>query len=312
MVDPLEFTGERFTPECVREIRYEHLHRYALATELVAGAAVLDAACGEGYGSQLLARRADTVIGVDLAADAVAHAAARYRAGNLSFQVADCCALPFRDAQFDAVVSFETLEHVADQERLLAEFRRVLAPGGFLAISSPDRAIYSDRLGNRNPYHVRELYLHELQALLATYFPAVRLLGQRLGFHSLIWPLGDEDGSGGARSPGVVVQREGGESVSQRTVPAGDPVYFIALCAARAEHLPVAADAVWLFDDDAESVYHHYHHEIRKNMQAGELLQERDRRIEALEKALDVAHAGSPDSPTAARRPWWRRLFDRS
>ncbi|HET9189593.1 MAG TPA: SAM-dependent methyltransferase, partial [Rudaea sp.] len=70
----LEFTGERFTPECVREIRYEHWARYAFALELARGKRVLDAACGEGYGSAMLAGAAASVLGVDIAADAIAHA----------------------------------------------------------------------------------------------------------------------------------------------------------------------------------------------------------------------------------------------
>ncbi|MCW5579095.1 MAG: class I SAM-dependent methyltransferase, partial [Dokdonella sp.] len=77
---PLPFTGERFTPECVREIWYEHWHRYAFARGLVAGKRVLDAACGEGYGSALLAAVAGSVTGVDVDADAIAHARARYGA----------------------------------------------------------------------------------------------------------------------------------------------------------------------------------------------------------------------------------------
>ena len=67
MSDNLSFTGERFTPECVREIWYEHWHRYALAARYAAGRRVLDAACGEGYGSALLARHAKDVVGVDKA-----------------------------------------------------------------------------------------------------------------------------------------------------------------------------------------------------------------------------------------------------
>ncbi len=307
MADELEFTGERFTPECVREIRYEHVHRYALAAELVRGKVVLDAACGEGYGANILAGEAKSVTGVDISADAVRHAMARYRADNLEFEVADCCALPFADGRFDAVVSFETLEHLESQEALLAEFRRVLKPEGFLVISSPDKAIYTDRLQNRNPFHVRELYREEFERLLAGRFPAIHFLGQRLGFHSLIWQL---DTSADGPAPRVVVHRESetGSGVSRLSGPGGDAVYLVALCAAEAQFLPETGAGVWLFDDAADSVYRHYHHEIRKNMQAGRILEQRDREIEALRAASGFRTSGEPDRETAS---WWRRLLAR-
>ena len=128
MTSELEFTGERFTPECEREIWYEHLHRYAFAAQWVRGARILDAACGEGYGSALLAEAAESVTGVDIAPEAIEHARRRYgHLRNLRFEVADCTQLPFNDDEFRQVVSFETLEHLAEQEALLAEFRRVLA-----------------------------------------------------------------------------------------------------------------------------------------------------------------------------------------
>jgi len=141
MSKPLEFTGERFTPECVREIWYEHIHRYAFAGELVRGKRVLDAACGEGYGAAQLARTAQSVMAVDISDETISHAQRRYRAENLEFRVADCCKLPFHDDEFECIVSFETLEHLEDQAGLLKEFRRVLAPDGFLLISSPDKAV---------------------------------------------------------------------------------------------------------------------------------------------------------------------------
>jgi len=93
----LEFSGERFTPECVREIWYEHVHRYVLAAEVVAGRRVLDAACGEGYGSHYLAGLAKHVTGVDISPQSITHASARYQAANLSFLQADCRSLPFPD-----------------------------------------------------------------------------------------------------------------------------------------------------------------------------------------------------------------------
>ena len=78
----ITFTGERFVPGCAGEIAYEHWHRYAFARQFVAGKRVLDAACGEGYGSALLASVAASVVGVDIDAPAVAHAAERYGDGE--------------------------------------------------------------------------------------------------------------------------------------------------------------------------------------------------------------------------------------
>ena len=151
MSGPLEFTGERYTPECVREIRYEHVHRYVFARELVKGRKVLDAACGEGYGTALLAETATSVTGVDVSAAAIAHARKRYQHANADFVESDCLSMPFEDGEFDCIVSFETLEHLEEQESLLAEFRRVLKADGFLLVSTPDRAIYTDITQSRAP-----------------------------------------------------------------------------------------------------------------------------------------------------------------
>ncbi|MGB5290998.1 MAG: class I SAM-dependent methyltransferase, partial [Lysobacterales bacterium] len=91
MSDSLEFTGERFTPECEREIWYEHYHRYALASRWCIDKHTLDAACGEGYGSSMLARSAASVEGVDISPEAIEHARQRYgQQQNVNFQVADC------------------------------------------------------------------------------------------------------------------------------------------------------------------------------------------------------------------------------
>jgi len=306
--DKLEFTGERFTPECVREIWYEHMHRYVLAGELVRGRSVLDAACGEGYGAQYLAEHAAHVTAVDISPETIAHAAARYPSGNLVFQVADCLALPFQDGQFDSIISFETLEHLKDQAQLVREFRRVLAGNGFLMISSPDKAVYSDRMKSENPFHQRELYRQELEDLLATEFPAVTLLGQKLGFHSMIWPLAEQSAGGHAKIAGQMefaLHRDRDGVTSPLPDPGGDAVYLIAVCAAEEKFLPALDQRLWLFDDAKESVYQHYQHEIRKNMQAGSILQNRDEEIEALKAMIREARQKSG-------RPWWRRLFSGS
>ena len=292
MSNPLEFTGERFTPECVREIWYEHFHRYVFARELVGGLKVLDAACGEGYGTALLSTAAASATGVDISEKAVEHARARYPSERLEFLVSDCLELPFDDDEFDCVVSFETLEHLDDHQGLLTEFRRVLKPGGFLLLSSPDKAVYSDQQQNRNEFHVRELYRDEFEALLRAHFPAYHLWGQKLLFQSAIWSLDAQ--------AGVSFHQENGGEVVRFSQPCHDPVYFMALCAADAACLPAIKRGLSLFDDAGESVYGHYYHEIRKNMAVGELLAEKERELADLKLALEKNQAGSS---------WWSRLL---
>jgi SAM-dependent methyltransferase len=276
----LEFTGERFTPECVREIAYEHWHRYGWAARLVQGKRVLDAACGEGYGSHLLSQAASRVIGIDLDEGAIEHARRRYGSDNLEFLSADCTRLPLSDDSVDVVVSFETLEHLAEQDQLLAEFRRVLAPEGFLLLSSPDRKTYSDESGYANPYHVRELYRDELESLLQRHFPAWKLFGQKLMFVSAVWSL-DETG----HTDWLTAIDE---QVQPSPQPLLKPLYFMAVAAAERQHLPKVSP-VSLFGDQQESVYAHYNEEIRKHIQAGHLLAERDAEIAELRARLERA-----------------------
>lgn len=146
----LESTGERFLPGMEGAIEVEHLHRYILACELARGRDVLDVACGEGYGSNLLAGVARSVVGVDIADSAVAHARAQYTRQNLRFVQGDCALLPLEDASVDLVVSFETIEHHDQHEAMLAEIDRVLRPGGSLIISSPNKKTYSDTPDTHN------------------------------------------------------------------------------------------------------------------------------------------------------------------
>ena len=194
MASDITFTGERFVPGCAGEIAYEHWHRYAFARQFAAGKRVLDAACGEGYGSALLGAVASSVVGVDIDASAIAHASECYGEGagegaRVRFVTGSCSALPLPDASVDAVVSFETIEHLdaADQPKMLAEFARVLKPDGLLVISSPNKRLYSDARGYVNEFHRHELYRDGLAALLASSFPAQSWYHQRVTPWSAIW-----------------------------------------------------------------------------------------------------------------------------
>ncbi len=295
----LAFTGERFTPECVREIWYEHVHRYALARQVAGGKRVLDVACGEGYGSAIIAPAARTVTGIDISSEAVRHARLRYGLlPNASFREGDATRLDLGDERFDLVLSFETLEHVEAQDDLVAGLAAALAPGGCMMISSPDKANYSDATGYRNEFHVRELYRDELSALLSRHFRVVRLYGQRLMFHSVMWALS------GQRGPALAQTALADGRFDSEAHPA--PMYYLAVCAQNEADLPTLPNMA-LFSDAAESVYQHYQHEIRKNMQAGALLAARDAALAAAAQALADANAriDTLEAERAARRRLW-------
>ena len=131
---PLPLDGERFVlGEMYGNIELELRHRYLFASQFVSGKAVLEIACGEGYGSALLAKSARRVTGVDIAEVAVEHARQRCQAENLEFVTGSCAAIPLGDGAVDVVVSFETIEHHAEQETMMREINRVLRfPGGCL------------------------------------------------------------------------------------------------------------------------------------------------------------------------------------
>jgi hypothetical protein len=136
------------------------------------------------------------VTGVDLSSAAVEHAQREYATlANARFIQASCTRMPLADASIDLAVSFETLEHIAEQEAFLEELARVLTPEGVLVLSCPNKREYTDKRKFVNEFHVKELYRDELAALVAKRFAAADWYGQRPTFYSLIAP---ERGEGAA------------------------------------------------------------------------------------------------------------------
>lgn len=187
--DQLDATGERFTTELRGKIAEEHLHRYALAGQLAAGKIVLDIACGEGYGTNLLSTVAKQVIGVDIASEAIAHAKAKYTQANVNFRLGSCQKIPVDDNSIDLAISFETIEHVEEHDLFLTELKRVLKPEGMLIISSPNKENYSDHANYDNPYHLKELYFHQFSELTKKYFKQTAYANQSHSKYSLISTL---------------------------------------------------------------------------------------------------------------------------
>jgi ubiquinone/menaquinone biosynthesis C-methylase UbiE len=181
-----EWTGERLETFIFSELTIEHLHRYALAIELATGKNVLDIACGEGYGTNLLASKATHVSGMDIDKATIEKAKAKYDKKNISFTESRVEKISANDNEFDLVASFETLEHLSDQASMLKEIKRVMKQGGLLIISTPDKKTYADQRGYKNPFHAKELYYDEFVALVKSVFNHVRVYNQQITHSSLI------------------------------------------------------------------------------------------------------------------------------
>ena len=154
-----------------------HVKRYEFALPLCRGKEVLDAGCGVGYGTALLAQEAERAVGVDIDAEALAYARERYRGANVEFRRMDLLDLDFADASFDVVCSFEAIEHLADRDAFLAGAARVLRSGGALVVSTPRAERTTERPSN--PHHRVEYSREDFEALLRRHFRHVELYGQR-------------------------------------------------------------------------------------------------------------------------------------
>jgi SAM-dependent methyltransferase len=186
-VPPLELTGERTLPDVPEENYWyrRHVAVYEWIAEQCAGMRVVDLACGEGYGSDLLARSAAEVTGVDANPEAFEHARARYRRRNLQFQrglVEDF------DQEVDAVVFLQTIEHIHEPGALLERISQI-APAAY--ISTPNRLTLAPPGAEKsdNPWHLREYDARQYRDLLEPHFRSVEILGlfhaRKLRVHEL-------------------------------------------------------------------------------------------------------------------------------
>lgn len=174
----LVLTGERTLPGIAHENYWFRRHEvvYRWVAPWCAGARVVDAGCGEGYGAALLADVATGVVAVDYDPTVVAHVRATYP--RVTAVRGDLQRLPARDGAAEVVVTLQTIEHLHDQPGFVAECARVLRPSGTLVVSTPNRLTFSPgRDTPLNPFHTRELTAAELAELLAPHFTVSRMLG---------------------------------------------------------------------------------------------------------------------------------------
>jgi ubiquinone/menaquinone biosynthesis C-methylase UbiE len=156
-----------------------HKRDYEEAARLVRDRSVLDLGCNNGYGSRILAGACRRVTAVDISEAAIADAIRRFGDLGINFQWVDGITLPFQDGTFDAVVSFQVIEHVDEPDGYLSEIVRVLGPEGQAIFTTPNKAIRLDPgMAPWNKHHIQEFTHQELRDLLASYFTRVRIRGQ--------------------------------------------------------------------------------------------------------------------------------------
>jgi SAM-dependent methyltransferase len=212
--------SERFVPDQDqgRLIEVEHVSRYLWAAQAANGRTVLDAGCGTAYGSRLLAEGgAREVVGVDIA-QAVLDAVTPGMPDSVRLQAGDLRKLDREDDSFELVVCFEVIEHLADPNTVLDELARVLAPGGLLLVSSPNRGVYQPG----NPHHLHEFTPGELEAALIARLSQVRLVRQSDYVTSAVLSDATLGQGGGAAMDDVALHK-------LATSAPGDEIYTIAM-----------------------------------------------------------------------------------
>ncbi len=264
---------ERFENSDSFEAWYEHWHRYHWIAPLLKNKTVGDLACGEGYGAALISQQAKKVFGVDIDGHTIEKAQKKYVTHpHLSFLQADLLNTSLEDDCLDAVVSFETLEHLSEQEAMLKEFKRVLKPGGLLVISTPDKNVYSDQ-SHHNHHHVKELTATEFKALIEQHFAHQVYFGQKLHLGSTIEIENNHD-------PGKRGQLyiEHGKEFNP-TFQQANPMYMIAIASDSAANISEINASNSNLNDYNGALLKHYKQQMDR-------LQDADIRIPELERQL--------------------------
>ncbi|MFB9757509.1 class I SAM-dependent methyltransferase [Ectobacillus funiculus] len=184
MVIRLEWTGERIIPKLMKPMNgmlLEHIARYYFAIPYIKGR-VLDIACGTGYGCHMVAkdrkREVHEIIGVDVDQETILYANREYNHQKVTYIQGDALdpELPEKLGLFDTILSFETIEHVQDDQLFMNNLYRMLKPGGRLILSSPFGR--GRGMPTSEPFHVHQLTPKEFEELF-TRFSSMEMYYQR-------------------------------------------------------------------------------------------------------------------------------------
>lgn len=214
-------SGERMIPGLHHEavVYAEHIVRYLFATRFVAGKQVLDVASGVGYGADLLRSAGATeVVALDRSPEAVKYGKKHHSKFRPAYVLGDVESLPLQSAQFDVVVSFETVEHIPDYQRFLAEVKRALRRDGLFIVSTPNRGVHVG-----SPFHTKEFTFDEFEEALAGHFRYVKTFSQDDWIASAVFSPEEMEGSDKPIAGQVSLFKAVGKSPSET-------LYMVSLC----------------------------------------------------------------------------------
>jgi SAM-dependent methyltransferase len=237
-----------------------HLSRYLLARPYCRGAKVLDAACGEGYGSAFMSRRwgAREVHGVDISTEAIGRARQLFGGEGITFHEMPVEELDatFEEGAFDAAVSLETIEHLSDPSRFLRSLRRAVRPGGAIVVSCPNDYWYYRKPEERNPFHVHKYTLEEFRELACAELGAARrwLFGTPVFGYANV---GEDVAAAGRPAAGRMALMEARDALDALVVPPDGPIdgkncsYFVGVWGGERSEEPALAGALYPCSMDA-------------------------------------------------------------
>lgn len=172
----ITYTGERIIPELMSPMNMlllEHIARYQFALPYVKEGRVLDISCGSGFGTQFVAKKAkhiiEQIVGIDIDQETIQYAKGRYHHPKAAFKQYDAVDVQLAQklGQFDLILSFETIEHIANEQQFLKNIYDMLKPGGRLVLSTPFGQGRGIPCGS--PFHVHQITKEEFCMMFDQY-----------------------------------------------------------------------------------------------------------------------------------------------
>lgn len=160
-------SGERQVSQTLDGIRCDHLGRYKFANNFILdNDNILDLACGIGYGSFIMSQNKNiNITSIDISQDAIDYANKYYKNDKINFVCSDCFKADLKNKSFNKIISFETIEHIEEDIKLLNLYHNILKDDGLLILSTPNELLMPFSKNNFQ-FHIKHYKPNELEILL--------------------------------------------------------------------------------------------------------------------------------------------------